>query len=294
MRSKTFLCAGLALLCLLAAACQPLPQPFQPNSTTKASNPLLRLSDRSGIVVRPVRGMHDAAAHMLAAEMADALVRRNLPSFTESGNRESYVLTGEAVAVNRRADRAEVRLIWRLSDAAGTQIGEHVLDLATRPSAWQNDSPTLMRDLASKSAGAVAAMVQDPAPVDRLADRKQRTINVRPISGAPETAAALLRAETEAALRRQNLRVSSEMQADSIVILGTVDTSRDRPGLRRLTLEWTVMRPDGAELGNLKQTNSVTPDSLENEWPAIARAIAGGAAEGIRGLLDKVPEQAVR
>ncbi|GEM_PF-240009 len=302
MRSRrpvTALLSALGGLALAVAACQPLPQPFQPAATKKSANPLLTLPDRSGIVVRPVEGMPDDTGSALARQMAIALLDRNLPAFTERGNISSLELTGQAIARPVGGTRSEIRVIWRVSDHNGIQQGEHALDIATRKTAWAQGSPTLLREIAQKSAGKIAAIIQGPEERDRTAGRAKRTLHVWKIDGAPETAGALLRSELETALRRAALRVSSRMRDDSLVIVGIVTLAAAPSGTpapegqRELGLEWTVMGPDGREFGKLHQKNTVAADALENEWPGIARGIALGAAQGIGDILAKVPESAL-
>lgn len=282
-----------ALLLLVAAACQPVPQPFQPAAGKKSANPLLNLPDRSGVVVLPVAGMPGDSGNALAREMAAALIDRNLPAFTGSRNRSSLILAGQAIPRSRGPARSEIRLIWRISKHDGLQTGEHAIDIAARKSAWTNGSPALLRDMAIKSAGKIASLIQGPAVIDRTANRTKRTLFVWKIDGAPETAGALLRTELETSLRRRALRVSSKMRDDSIVVVGTVSLNPGTKGRRALGLEWVVMSPGGNELGKLRQKNEVTPRSLENDWPSIARNIADGAADGIRNVLNKVPESAL-
>jgi hypothetical protein len=293
VRFRLFLTAILCGAIFAATGCQPLPQPFQPSDAKKSSNPLLDVPDRGGIVVRPVTGMPGESGAALAREMATALIGRNLPAFTENGNRSSLILTGRAIPRPRGPARSEIRLIWRVSDPDGLQTGEHVIDIATRKSAWAKGSPNLLREMAAKSAGKIAGIIQGPAVTDRTANRTKRTLHVWQIDGAPETAGALLRAELETSLRRQALRVSSKLRDDSIIIVGVVSLSPGTKGRRELGIEWSVMSADGRELGKLKQKNAVTPESLENDWPKIARNIAIGAAEGIGDVLGKVPESAL-
>lgn len=285
--------AAVLFIVMSAMGCQPLPQPFQPDTARKSSNPLLNLPDRSGVVVRSVTGMPGNGGEMLAQKMAAALIERNLPAFTKAGNRASLILTGHAIAVNRGSSRTQIRLIWRVSGPDGLQTGEHVVDIATRRSAWKNSSSGLLRELAVQSAGKVAGLVQDPADLDQTADKKKRYLHVWPIDGAPESAGALLRAELETSLRSRAFRVSSRLRDDSLVIVGTVSLKPGTNGRRELSLEWWVMSPDGRELGELRQKNAVTPESLEKEWPAIARSIATGTSDGIKDLLDKIPEHAL-
>ena len=278
---------------LLAAGCQPLPRPFKPDDARKAANPLLRLPDSTGIVVRPVAGMPGDEPARLAREMADALIRRDVPAFTDDGNRGSYVLTGEAIAIPKNVLRTEIRLIWKLADAKGVQIGRRVVDVATRKSAWAHGSPGLLREIATQSAGPVADIVQGPALVDRVGSMPAFALFVLPIKGAPKAAGELLRAELESALERQNYRVAMTQGGNSLAVAGTVSMAPAPPDKRRMSLEWKVTGADGRTLGTLRQANTVTRDQLEDDWPQIARAIAGGAAEGVRDMLEKTRASAV-
>ncbi|CAN0498028.1 unnamed protein product, partial [Laminaria digitata] len=281
------------LLALTLSACQPLPQPFQPAASKKTANPLLELPDRSGVIVRPVNGMPEDSGGTLAREMAAALIDRNLPAFTEDGNSSSLVLTGQVIAQPPGGGGGKVRIVWRVSDRNGIQQGEYAQDIDDRRTAWAEGSPALLREIAQKSAGEIAEIVQGPAERDRTADRAKRTLHVWKIDGAPEAAGTVLRNELETALRRQALRVSSSMRDDSLIIVGTVTMApppRGTPGfkdLRELGLEWAVLSADGRNLGKLNQKNSVAAEALENDWPEIARVIALGAARGIGDILEK-------
>ncbi|CAN0362941.1 unnamed protein product, partial [Discosporangium mesarthrocarpum] len=239
----------LALLVTALVACQPLPQPFQPAASQKTANPLLKLADRSGVVVRPVQGMSEESGALLAREMATALIDRNLPAFTENANPSSLVLTGQTITNQRRGNDKIIRVIWQVSDRSGSQRGEYILnmtaDMIAGRTDWANPNPALLRAIAQKSAEKVAEIVQGPAERDRTADRVQRTLHIWKIDGAPEPAADLLRRELETALRRRSLRVSSKMRDDSVIVLGTVTLAPAVKGQRELGLEWTVMSADG-------------------------------------------------
>ena len=292
MRFKTLI--ALITAAAVLAACQPLPQPFKPQDERRLANPLLRIADGSGIVVQPVAGLPPEAAAQLAVEMADALLKRNLPAFTGDGNRASYRLSGEALAVTLKPGRTDIRLIWKLTAPRQTLVGEYVLDMATREAAWTRLRPGLIRDLATKSAGPVAAMIQDPIPHDLTTKPDGPALYVAKIEGAPEIAAALLRTEMEAALRGRYLRITTDPQAGSITVRGVVSRTAGTGKKHRLALDWTVIAAGGGQLGTLHQANDVTGDQLEDDWPRIARVIARGAAEGVKNMLDRTPASVLR
>lgn len=296
MRHRKSVTASLitAALVLLVAGCQPLPQPFKPDARQKEDNPLLTLpNDSGGMVVRPVAGMPGKDGEALAHAMASELLRRDVPAFTDGGNRKSYVLTGEAMGIPRNSLRTEVRVIWKLANARGIQVGRKVVDVATRHSAWTKGSPRLVHSIAAASAGPVAEIIQQPAPVDKLAALPKRTLYVLPIKGAPKAAGELLRSEMETSLQQSNLRIAMNRGTDSLTVAGVVSMAPEPPGKRRLSLEWTVTGSNGRKLGTLHQSHSVTAQELNDNWPQMARAIAAGAARGVKDILNKTPESAL-
>lgn len=292
MRSSRLRSLLLGLLTLLAA-CQPLPQPFQPGDTVKSANPLIQPQDGYGVLVEPVRGMPDASSDALAREMAAALVLRELPAFTGLASPGSYHLSGRAVAFEHGETEALMRLTWELRDPDDVLVGKTTVTATAPRAAWDEGRPVLMRDLVARSAGDIAALLQPPAPVDRTTTVAKRSLFVWPIDGAPRPAGELLEEELESALQARSFRVASGMKDESVVIAGTVTMTPADGGKRALAIEWTVLRPDGGELGRLKQANTVTPESLEKDWPTIARAIAAATASGVKDLLDNLPEGAL-
>lgn len=270
-------------LAMVLASCQPLPQPFQPAQSKKEGNPLLKLPDRAGVLIRPVEGMSPDAARALSDAVAAALVKRNIPAFTTSSNRQSLVLGGR---VNERGTTP--RIDWRLykEDMSGGKI---VRIVTAAPSERTEE----FASIAARTAAAIAALIQRPALRDRTAHLKKRYLYIAPISGPPRDASAVLRDELEAALRRQALRVSTTVREDSLAVAGNIKLLDSEAGKKRMSVDWAVLRKDGRELGNLSQSNDVTPVELDRDWPAIAREIAVSAAKGLRELLDKIPEKAI-
>ncbi len=286
--SRTF----AAVLVALAAACQPLPQPFQPPPERKAANPLLQITDAYGVYVAGVAGADEATGEALAREMAAALVGRGIPAFTESGNAGSYTLSG-TLAVPESREGRPTRLRWTLTDPDGAAVGTYDLDAGTVRGRLAKPGGSDLKGLAVRSAGPIAALVQEPAPVDRIGERSKLTLFVRPVEGAPEAAGGILREEAEAAFRRLDVKMAAGPGIARIVVSCTVTLSAAEAGRQRLALVWNVLRPDGSEIGSIRQENTLAPEALDRSWPSIARAIASGAAEGVRDILDRLPAQAL-
>ena len=270
-------------LIFILAACQPLPQPFQPEQTKKAGNPLLRLPDRAGILVRPVTGLPAETAHELSAAVAAALIMRNIPAFTLTGNRESHTLSGLA-----KQEGAKKQVVWRLF-GKGIHSGksERIFTDAP-PGNSSHGSTSALLSIADRVAVAIASRIQNPVARDRIATLKKRYLHVGTIAGPPEAAAVVLRNELKAALRRNSVHVSDTLQNNSLIVIGNVSRSATPAGKMHIAINWTLLLDDGRELGGLEQANNVGPIELDENWPEIARGIAISAATGLRGLLDQI------
>ena len=68
---------------------------------------------------------------------------------------------------------------------------------------------------------------------------------------------------------------------------GKVSRQAARKDRFRLSIEWSLLASDGRSIGAVRQANEVTANDLENEWPALARGIASGAAAGIHDAVRK-------
>ena len=286
-----FSASAAGFLLVLAAACQPLPQPFQPDAARKASNPLLQIRDGYGIRVAEVAGTTAAAGEALAAGVAFALVERNFPAYTGAIGAGSFDLAGTVAEPTGRAD-APVRLIWVLRDAEGADVGRRSIETGLTGAGLSAAPPAVIRGLATRSAAAVAALVQEPAPVDRIGGKEERSVFVRPVEGAPEAAGTVLREEAEAALRRIDLRIAPGPGTADIVVGCKVALRPAEGGKQRLKLDWRIVGRDGSEIGRLTQENALTPAELDRHWPSVARAIADGVADGVRDVLDRLPSKA--
>ncbi|MGB0631837.1 MAG: hypothetical protein ACPGRZ_14195 [Alphaproteobacteria bacterium] len=227
-------------------------------------------------------------ARALSTAVAASLVKRNIPAFTETGNRESLVLGG-------RIDDGSTapRIDWRLIRTGRNGGKAERIVTAAPPAVLSPGDAGLLTPIADTAASAVAALIQNPFLQDRTATLKKRYLHVTPISGAPDAAGAVLQNEIENALRRRALRVSTRMREDSLFVVGSISLSDGKKGKKRMSVEWTVLRADGLELGKLSQHNDVAPAELDGDWPAIARGIALSAAPGLKELLDKIPEKAI-
>src|ERR1700693_5743166 len=128
--------AGLALAALLAA-CQPLPHPFADDRPPAA---LLKVRDVAGVSIAPIEGQPSAIAEKLAAAVASALLKRDIPASDRTTSLGSYQLYGRVAESRPQRGNATVTAYWRLYDAKGRTVGEHNARLEAQTVEWESAS----------------------------------------------------------------------------------------------------------------------------------------------------------
>jgi hypothetical protein len=58
-------------------------------------------------------------------------------------------------------------------------------------------------------------------------------------------------------------------------------------GKQKVAIAWTLTRPDGEQVGQVKQENAVEAGSLDKVWGLTAYDAANAAAAGITALIDE-------
>jgi len=284
----------------LLGACQPLPQPFAP---TRA-NPLLEIADGGGITVQSVIGVAPDLADRVSTEMATALRELDIPASTEGRNRRSRFLTGEVAERRLEDGRNRVTMRWVLVDRDGRLITEReVVETAPVPLRSDPDSVVLRR-LARTAATAIATTMRAepeetrPPAAPALAQTataapplSARSIFVKPIAGAPANGARSLQVALANALRAQRLAVVESATTTAVTVAGTMALDTPDAGLQRVELAWSVLGPDGREIGNLKQQNAVPPGTFDRPWGELATIIAETVAEGIVELFGRIGDR---
>lgn len=276
----------MALALAWAAACQPMPQPFQPDKPA-GHNPLLALADRAGVVVLDIDGAPARVGEALAEAISAALLERSVPASRNGGNRGSHFLQARVEHRQTGSDWLELRLDWELVDAAGRTVGRHVVTGKARRVAWQAGAPPLLGRLAKASADGVAALLQTPRIATATAGAAARQIHVTTVSGAPGDGDRLLRQAMVGALSRAGLRIAPGPEDAGAVIAGVVRLGAVARGRREVVVRWTVRGRDRAELGALTQRNSVPLETLRRGWKALATAIAGAAVGVVVEVLER-------
>jgi len=279
--------AGLLLL----AACQPLPRPFA-HDVPPPNAAILTPPDSAGVVVDPVAGAPEAAAQQLAAAMAKALQDQDVPADTHARNQGSYHLTGTATTRDVGNGNLLVTIAWQMREASGMPLSRQDSALTVPAAAWQQGSAAIA-PLARQSAPFFAKAVESTAPAPVVDSNP--VVAVQSVTGAPGDGAQSLARAMALALRRSNLTLA-ENPSDkaNFLVVATVDVSPPADGKQEVKIAWLLRRPDGGQVGEVKQDNAVPAGSLDGPWGLTAYEAANAAAPGIAALIAEIKRAAAR
>jgi hypothetical protein len=271
----------LALL-LCAAACQPVPHPFE-DADRLPTTPALRPPDSAGIMVLPVAGAPGPAGERLAASMAAALLKADIPASTGPMHRGSYRLAATVTTEPLAGGGLAVAIDWLLTSAAGDTVGRQSSRRETQSALWQAGDAALADALAGEAAPGLANLVFGDAPLPSAVDP---LLAVGSVTGAPGDGSEALARAIDTALRHANIDVASAGQAKAAFVLkGRVEMSPPHDGKQQVKVRWILAGADGRELGQVSQENAVPAGSLDGSWGDVAYAVASAAAPGIADLL---------
>jgi hypothetical protein len=272
--------AGTLALLLVLAACQPLPQPFAEDAPPPDA-PIMTLKDSAGIIVQPI----DGAPPPLAEAMADALRNSDVPASTQNSNRGSYILGGTAEERPLAGERTRITLHWTLRGPDGSDAGTYDQTTESSAARWRSGDATLLKELVGAAAPAIAEMLQEEGAVG--VDGEQR-VAVPPVAGAPGDGSRSLARAMELALRQASIAVAegAAPAGKHFIVAGKVTMAPAAEGKQKVTVSWTLLGPDGSQVGQVNQENAIAAGSLDGRWGDVAYAVAKSAAGGIVALLD--------
>jgi hypothetical protein len=277
---RRWLPAGGFALLLALAACQPLPHPLADDAPAPDA-PIMTLKDSAGIVVQPIKN----GPAPLAEAMADALRNSDVPASTQVANRGSYVLTGSAEERPLAGDRARITLHWELRGPDGSDAGSYDQTTESGVTPWRQGDASLLKELVAAAAPAIAEMLQEEGAVG--VDTEQRVV-VPPVTGAPGDGTRSLARAMQLALRQASISVAEGAgpQGKHFTVAGKVTMAPAAEGKQKVTVSWTLLGPDGDQIGQVNQENAIAAGSLDGRWGDVAYAVAKSAADGIVALLD--------
>lgn len=290
-------------LLALAAACEQLPQPFQPDKENAAF--AARIS-QSRIAVLPPQaeggetalpGNPRLAAEILAQALSDQGL---LASPGHASGRMRRLKSVMRLVQDPAAPQAHetVEVEWTLFDPNGFQIDSATERFTLLSAAWEAGSPQVLEEMASVAAPRIAAFIEGPEPrqaaapagdEERIPGFPGARLVVLPVEGAPGDGGESLRQALARQVSLAGLPTADSPATGDLVIRGRVEMGAPQQGQQQIAITWILERAGRtASLGEIDQVNSVPAGSLDGAWGPAAEGAAQGAADGIFDLLDRL------
>jgi hypothetical protein len=278
--------AGVAAS-LLLSACQPLPHPFA-EDVPKPGSPMLTLRDTAAVAIAPLKGEPRATAEKLAPAMAAALQKRDIAASDRAVGIASYQLDGRVQAMPPSGDRAAIVVLWDLRDPSGKSVGTRAERIEAATDAWQQGKDDAVARLADAGADQIAAMLEDKAPAQTVADQGEARLAIGAITGAPGDGATALASAIAMVLKKPDLAiVSGDKNKPDLQLECAVTVDKPVAGKQHVKIVWRVRGKDGGEIGNVVQENDVPAGLLDGPWGDVAYTVAVAAQGGIMQLIAR-------
>lgn len=287
LRGRRLISASCGLL-LLAAACGPLPRPFQPEY--KEANPLIGIQDGGLLHVLPITRQAPGDPHWTAETLADALRSRNLAATTQHPGPTARRLSGRAVVQEINAFDEEVLLYWELQTAQGGRVAAYSQRSRLPKGAWRAGDRESIAPVLDDTAEAIAKLLQVPASSQiAVPGFPGARLVILPVRNAPGDGGLRLAQALAEELGKAGLPLAEHPGARDLLIDCQVSLGPPGGYWREIRLSWAVNQAkNGQELGRIDQASRVPAEQLEGPWGSLSAAIAQGAAAGILDLLDKL------
>lgn len=260
-------------LLLLAAACGPLPQPFEHDAEGR-SYPLAELA--IDVRVAPVGGLPASAGEALARAVAENLGAYGVTATSRPGTASRFVLLGVY-------GPGDATIVWTLYDADGEATGIHAQAVEVPPV-----DVGAIQAAGWMPAKALAALVGVDAELPAVTVPGGRQgIFLTGVAGAPGDGDTALAKALRQALEASSFGSADSAEAAAHFVQGTVTADPPREGSQRIAIRWQVTTADGHEVGEANQENMVPAGRLDRRWGGIAVLAAQAAAEGIAEILQQ-------
>ncbi len=279
-----------ALLCvagvLMAAACGPLPRPFQPAPETPAS-PLVREAASLGIWIQPIAGASEPMSKLLMESMAEGFKPYGIPAVTGGRGNSRYRLKGRAEINRDDPSLPYVAMIhWTLYDFGGQVIGTETLGVPGSRRDWDYGSPAIIDHVGQNTPQIIAAMIDKEEETLKPVRPRLSGVWVKPIENTPGDGNRSLFRAINTALEGAGIAIAEERRHAEYVLEARFSLAPEKDNLQRVEIVWAIMTPDGREIGRATQKNLVEEGTFSAAWGEVATLVAKAALEGIRGVLQ--------
>ena len=270
---------------LLAAACGPLPRPFKP-SPESASNPLVMEAATSGIWIQPILGISTPMSKLLSAALADGFRRKGIRAVTVAGANSRYRLRGKAEINRDDPSLPYVAVIhWTLYDVSGQVIGQETQGVPGTRRDWEFGSPPIIAAVGKDGPEIIAALIEKDEETLKPVKPRLAGLWVNPVENAPGDGNESLTRAIKTAIKGAGIAVAEARRHAEFVLESSFRLTPEKDGLQKVQIIWTVLTPDGREIGRATQKNLVETGTFQGPWGEVADLIADAALEGIQGVL---------
>lgn len=304
---------ALACLCvaLLAAACGPLPAPFEQPRSTPGERSFLSMTAARGVAILPVTmavldgpgadvagpaaGSVDLGA-AVATAVADRLAEVEIPAEVVSGKTDlGFVLLGRVTALEEQGRTVRAHLFWDLRHAAGMRERVFEYDVSMDRIMWTGATEAALERLSrpvaealtahffgSEGVGPDASVLLPQRPADHVLDGL--AVRVALAEGPPVPMASLQLAMRET-LARAGVRIVADPRRAEVAVVPQLDRVAENDSADRVTVTFRVERRDGVSVGQVALSNIVPRAELDAHWQGVAFLIAEAALPGVMEVL---------
>ncbi|MDJ0388586.1 hypothetical protein QMO56_10735 [Roseomonas sp. E05] len=272
------------LLLLLAAACGDI-RPYAGHPGGDAPRLVLPPAYRIAVPPPGQALLSDAGAAAFADSLAAALRSADVPAAATESNPLDWPLT---VTAERQGETVVPR--YGLSDADGAALGA-ATGKPVPLRGWGLEDPALFKEVASRDAPAIAALLGRVEASRKASDPKALAgegplrIRLAGVKGAPGDGNTSLNDRMSNFLTQLGYLPQDTAEGATYAVQGVVNAVTVPGNKQRIELQWIVSRRDGYELGRVVQINEVPRGSLNGLWGDVAYVAAEQAAHGIRDVL---------
>jgi len=223
--------------------------------------------------------------------MASALQEREIAASDKTASIGSYELVGRIQETPASAGSAALVAVWELRDPSGQRLGERSERVEAPAVDWQQGSNDAVARLAAASAAQLVALLRDDSPIEADIGGHTR-LQIRGITGAPGDGGESLAKAIAELLKKQDLVIVTDLQADPDLILDAdVTITQPKAGKQHVKIVWHLRRKDGTEIGTVGQENDVPTGLLDGPWGDVAYMVAVSAQDGIMELVSRSAPQ---
>ena len=292
---------ALFALGLLTAGCGPIPQPFQGTKKVSSDIAFLDVPSAVGIASAPVMGVPQPLNQEFTKAIAQALEPYEIPAEATASNKGlGFSLQGQVMEPTRKDGVVNASVMWTLKSRKGQSAGVYIQTIAVPIQDWEkgggSTATRLGRDTAAGIAGIIEGSTNQAAGgVSTAPDRSALKadvpppvrITVKPVEGAPGDGRDSLQAAT-----LESLLANGAKRDDvnpEVVLMGRVEIQASVNNQDFVTIAWRAITQDGADLGEVKLTNTIPHGSLDGRWGGAAFTIVDAGLAQLLALLAVAP-----